>query len=134
MIENLEVECWALDNNLGKYILPRLLYFKNWCVRYGVPTHLESDEWEEILDEMVWAFTFIVNDYPTTTGFVVADYEFISGEKTAEGLIPMTINKIFIEGKTEEDFEIAYQKDLANKARCQKDLDLFAKYYMALWV
>lgn len=59
-------ELWDLDYTFAKYILPRLLEFKLTTDSYhSFPTQFKDiDEWYEVLDEMIWAFDYIVNhDY-----------------------------------------------------------------------
>lgn len=127
MIEQLEQECWGLDFYIAKTLLPKLLYFKNWCYRYGCPSELEIDEWNEVLDEIVWAFTYVLNEYPSTTKFIIEDIGF--GEKTDSGFVKIE----YKDGFTEEDYNQARLKDQANIARCQQGINLFAQYYMSLW-
>lgn len=133
MINQLEEECWNLDYHLAKSILPKLLYFKNWVDKYGCPTDLEMDEWNEIVDEMIWAFTYVYNEYPRTTDFVVKDTNIEFGERTQDGFISSVITLIYKEGFTEEDYLRAQSKDESNVARCQQGLNLFSKYFMSLW-
>ena len=132
MIEKLEEECGSLDSVLAGLILPKLLYFKNWCVRYGIPAELEEDEWEEILDEMVWAFTFKVNDPPRLTSLIIEDTIMHTGEPE-DYLIPMTIEFVYKEGYTEEDYNNLREKDISNMYRCQRGTTLFGKYFSSLW-
>lgn len=52
-------ECWNLDYTLSKLILPRLIKFKE--IVCGYPGNLNSfQEWEEILDKMIWSFDYHV--------------------------------------------------------------------------
>lgn len=115
-------DCWNLDHTFADFILPRLLYFRNWVCRMGVPMDFINDEeaWEEVLDEMVWAFTYVHQDKPSVAERYIDDAVF------EEGDISLTFS----------DFD-AYQKgriqDEINLARCQNGLNLFAKYYLDLW-
>ena len=55
-------ELWKLDYTLARYIYPRLVAFKN-MERIGYPTCFETpEEWEEILDKMIWSFEKIAKD------------------------------------------------------------------------
>ena len=53
-------EMWSLDYTLAKYILPRLKKFKEVCCGYPCP--LTEDEYEEILNKMIWSFDYIVKE------------------------------------------------------------------------
>jgi hypothetical protein len=59
-------ETWNLDSSLAKIILPRLKRFKE--LSDGFPAELEEGEWDKILDEMIWAFTFLAGEERWTTG------------------------------------------------------------------
>ena len=82
-------ETWNLDYTMAKFILPRLKRFRDITKCY--PPELKSlDEWQKILDKMIWGFDSIVNGYD----------DFLNPEH--------------------------------NKKQ-QEGLDLFSKYFTALW-
>lgn len=118
----IEKECWSLDKTFATFILPRLLYFKNWVTRMGVPMDFENDEggWEEVLDELTWTFTYIHNDYPSVAELFIEDVIF--EENTIE--VVYTDPNLYEKGR---------EQDKINMARCQRGLNLFAKYYRDLW-
>ena len=72
--EKWDKEMWSLDYEMARYILPKLLYYKNWIHHYGYSAEFyvyDDDmnivdslvyEWEEILDDIIWAFMYMVND------------------------------------------------------------------------
>jgi hypothetical protein len=43
-----------LYSTIGQFILPRLIRFKN--INSGFPIGLTSEEWDSIIDEMIFAF------------------------------------------------------------------------------
>lgn len=133
MVEYLEKESWSLDIVMANTLLPKLLYFKNWCDRYSYPSDIEPDEWEEILDSIIWSFTYISKGYPKISDLVIDDVDIIFSEKTEQGFITSEIKLTYVEGKTEEDYDVAREQDCINLARCQQGLNLFAQYYMSLW-
>ncbi len=49
-------EMWNLDYSLAKLILPRLKLFRQ--TYSGLPAGLTKDQYEDILDEMIWTFTW----------------------------------------------------------------------------
>lgn len=78
-----DAECWSLDYSLAKWILPRLKHFRNNLT--GTPARLENigddcighcvtpevkcscnsltmEEWQEKLDQMIYAFEFILTE------------------------------------------------------------------------
>lgn len=133
MIESFEQECFNLDYSLAKYILPRLLYFKNWVTKYGCPVDLEMEEWNEVIDEIVWAFMYVQNGYFKSTDFVIEDVNIEFDSKSDNGFVYSTVNLVYKEGFTDEDYNAAKIKDAANLVKCQQGLNLFSKYYTSLW-
>jgi hypothetical protein len=128
MIEQLEKECWSLDISLATVILPKLLYFKNWVDRYGVPSDFIDDVegWNEVLDEMVWSFTYVSQDYPSRAMDYIEDVEYNSYKDTKLGYI----NVIY---SNKDKYKEELEKDKINNARAQRGLALFAKYFTELW-
>ena len=55
-------ECFSLYYPLAEFIYPRLKYFRD-SDKMGYPTELNSmEEWNEILDKMLFAFNFVLNE------------------------------------------------------------------------
>lgn len=54
-------QLWSLDYNLAKIIYPRLKAFKEYK-RMGYPSDLKPNAWEDMLDDMVFAFKDILDD------------------------------------------------------------------------
>lgn len=51
-------ELWSLDSTITKFILPRLIVFKEHT--YGYPTNTENEEqWQDILSKMIEAFKYL---------------------------------------------------------------------------
>lgn len=55
-----ETELWNLDVSIAKFVLPRLKSFRETLT--GHPGNLTLEQYEEILDKMIWSFTQIVKD------------------------------------------------------------------------
>ena len=51
-------ELWGLDYTLAKYILPRLIKFKENAE--GYPSGITWEEYLIILDKMIWSFDYII--------------------------------------------------------------------------
>ena len=47
-------DTWSMDDTLAPIILPMLVQLKE--TTHGHPADLTEQEWDEILDEMIWAF------------------------------------------------------------------------------
>lgn len=45
---------WNLNDELAKWLVPRLKQYKK--LNIGFPFHLTMEEWDEIIDEMIWTF------------------------------------------------------------------------------
>lgn len=74
-MEQLIHDAWSLDVATAKFILPRLLVFKNWLdgdrslpfefVEVGEDFEVISDgedEWDEILCSMIYAFSAVLHE------------------------------------------------------------------------
>lgn len=53
-------ETWALDTSLSRLIVPRLKRFKE--LLDGHPAEMTFEEWNEILDEMIWSFDWFASE------------------------------------------------------------------------
>ena len=47
-------DTWSMDHTLAPIILPMLVQLK--ATKHGHPADLTEQEWDDILDEMIWAF------------------------------------------------------------------------------
>jgi hypothetical protein len=94
-------DTWSLDYTLAKWILPRLKRFKQ--LSFGCPTNFTEKQWDEMIDEMIWAFDYIANDRE---------------------------NEIFTENG---NFEKEREEWKKAEDRCDKGLELFGKYMRGLW-
>lgn len=131
MLGHLEKECWGLDVNLAKHILPRLLYFKNWIYSCSYPNEVEdASEWNEILEELTWTFSYISNGYPSVAIQYIDDVEIIEKKNLDNNFVN---SDIVISYTNEELYLKGRQQDEINVARCQQGLKLFAEFYMNLW-
>lgn len=114
-------ECWSLDYTFTRYMLPRLKHFKN-MKRYSYPSDITPEEWENILDEIIWAFDYMANE----DKYITMPY------------FDSDIEKIFDPNRSKTVKQEIEWKNYLDKARSlhfrkQNALKLFAKYYEALW-
>jgi len=55
-----DTELWNLDFTIARFVLPRLKAFKT--MGHGYPGNLTFDEWNTILDKMIFSFEYAAND------------------------------------------------------------------------
>lgn len=53
-------ELWELDLTISKFILPRLILFKESI--NSRPIGMTTQEWQEILGKMIYAFQYTIDD------------------------------------------------------------------------
>ena len=53
-----DTETWSLDQSIAKFVLPRLKRFKE--INNGFPCHLKSEEWNNILDQIIDGFECVI--------------------------------------------------------------------------
>jgi hypothetical protein len=49
-----DYDVWSMDSTLAHIIVPMLKKLKE--TQHGHPSNLTEEEWDEKLDEMIWAF------------------------------------------------------------------------------
>ena len=59
-------ETWSLDSTIARFILPRLMRFRE--VNMGYPSSISEQEWNDILDRMILAFSLLAGDAAFLTG------------------------------------------------------------------
>jgi len=56
-------DTWSMDHTLAYIIVPMLNQLKE--TMHGYPSELTAESWNEILDEMIWAFTYKRDNFNT---------------------------------------------------------------------
>ncbi|MEY3310885.1 MAG: Sinorhizobium phage phiM12 [Bacteroidota bacterium] len=153
-------DTWNLDHTLAVIILPALLQLK--AIKHGIPnefaevgganydsqdsfdfykeTHNEAFEegckrWEEVLDKMIWSFQQLaVDDYDSQYHHGNTEYDWVKTDKKFPN--PVT-------GKVEDTYQMVDKHPdqrwydhighRLHEDRIQEGLELFGKYYRALW-
>jgi hypothetical protein len=154
-------DTYSLDHTLALIILPALLQLKH--TKHGVPScfindvggenysdqdsfdfykesHDEAFErqsklWDETLDKMIWSFQQIaLEDYDEKYHHGKAHYDFVKSDTQYPN--PVT-------GKMEDTFQMVDKNPSGHwydhvghqlhESRIQEGLELFGKYYRALW-
>ena len=105
-------DTWSMDHTLAPIILPMLKQLKE--TNHGYPALLGENEWDDIMDEMIWAFEQKCRDHWE------ADYygPYIDGE----------------DGVFSGHFEWTDNEGLkAHQERMTNGFKLFGEYYENLW-
>jgi len=114
-------ECWSLDYTFTRYMLPRLKHFRN-MKRYSYPSDVTPEEWERILDEIIWAFDYMSNEEK----YIIMPHFDSDIEKVFDMNRPKTLER-------EIEWRNYFDKMKSLQHRKVESLKLFAKYYEALW-
>lgn len=126
-------DLWSLDHTLALVILPVLIEYRK-SKRYGVPVGLDiayipledaeedkqMQEWNEILDKMIWSFEQIVNIDGAEDWFWIEKPNFDECEISADYLTA-------VKGKYDHEAFKKYNEKI------QEGLELFGKYFRNLW-
>ena len=95
-------DTWSLDYPIAKFIRPRLERFRD--LKCGHPCSMTEEEWDKIVDEMIFGFKWIIEDNSSHAFYVRGVF-------------------------SQELFDIHYKQG----DRAQAAMELFGKYYMHLW-
>ena len=123
-------DTWSADHTLAVIIAPLLKQLK--LTQNGYPSGLTEQEWNEILDKMIFAFDALVNDdwedqFHTGEMDIVWTPINIKGEPVEDGEYrrmdkgPNDTHVFDVEGWT------AYEEKI------QEGLELFGKHFRSLW-
>lgn len=140
------LELWNLNDTLAAIILSGLKQFKH-MKRMGYPgePNIEADtpeKWEILLDEFIWVFNEIANDY-LHDPISVSHNKFYK-EKYPNGITFGDFNSLFEDSPDKDGYKIykgdgfEITEDLKNESeiyrkRISDGLVLFAKYFEHLW-
>lgn len=153
-------DTWSLDHTLALIILPCLIQLKE--TKQGVPHEFAEvggedyhsqdsfdfykedvnelfnqkvKDWNEILDKMIWSFQQIaLEDYDDQYHHGKAEYDWVKTDKQFPNPITGKIEDTFQMVDTNPDkhwYDHVGHK--LHEERIQEGLDLFGKYYRALW-
>jgi hypothetical protein len=160
-VEIEDFDTWNLDHTLAKIIYPALIQLRD--TKHGVPgdfvnnvggedysdqdsfdfykeTHKESWEeaakkWDDVLDKMIWSFEQLANqDYDDQYHHGDAKFDWIKTDKPypnpVTGKIESTYQMI---DKNPDEHWYDHVGHKMHEDRIQEGLDLFGKYFRALW-
>lgn len=153
-------DTWSLDHSLALIILPALIQLKE--TKQGVPHDFaivggedyESQdsfdfyketvnenfdqkvkEWDEVLDKMIWSFQQIaLEDYDDQYHHGKAEYDWVKTNKQFPNPISGKIEDTYqMVDKNPDEHWYDYVGHKLHEDRIQEGLELFGKYYRALW-
>lgn len=114
-IKDIEIhnyDTWSMDNTLALIIHPMLVQLK--ATTHGYPSGLTEQEWDEILDEMIWAFKQKCRD-----------------EWLDDYILPEE-HRVQLGSPERLDMNIE-ERIQAHQERMNNGFCLFGKYYENLW-
>lgn len=125
---------WSLDDTITRFILPRLIAFKNQGL-HGYPAGYGQDEetplnsvedWQVVIDKMILAFDYHFRDGDDVdSGFV----RFYTEEEMKDEANPMRFTCI----RDEEKWELWKKIMNEREDKIQEGMLLFVKFYQNLW-
>lgn len=152
-------DTWSLDHSLAYIILPALLQLKE--TKHGIPsefadvggeaydcqasfdfyheTHNEAFElgvkrWEETLDKMIWAFQQLaIDQYELKYRHGEPDFKFVKSNHTWLNPITQKVEDTYNIVNQNQKYWFDYVGYRIHQERIQEGLELFGKYYQALW-
>ncbi len=114
-------DTWSMDSTLAHVIHPMLVQLK--ATNHGYPSGLTEKKWDDIMDEMIWAFEQKLRD-----NWEGDYYEYrelgLEEDKDPDNQISLSGIKLVWE---DPEGRAAHQK------RMTKGFKLFGKYYENLW-
>lgn len=137
-------DTWSLDHTLALIILPGLKQLKATNHGYGSVDYNDlphawlkdasgEDQWEWIMDEMIWAFEELANDCPGEDAFhsgtpdIVWTTVNVHGEEDPEGKFSR------MDRGPNDTYYLDTEGQKKYNDRIQNGLILFGKYYRSLW-
>lgn len=124
---------WNANNYLGEVIYKHLIRFKG-LNRMGWPGEpLTPEQWEEIIDKMIWSFKHASMDFESKEYLDAIDKAFEKSNIKNGTLVGpdghFRSMELFDESLEERAFEI-YKEDAK---RYEEGMKLFAEYFTSLW-
>lgn len=137
-------DTWSLDHTLALIILPGLQQLKDTNHGYPSvdPTDLPfawlkdasgEDQWEWVMEEMIWAFNEIANEYPEEKDFHSGVTDIVWTKVNAEGKDDPEGTLYRMDQGPNHTFSVDTEGRKKYDDRIQRALILFGKYYRNLW-
>ena len=137
-------DTWNLDHTLALIILPGLKQLKATNHGYAsvdnedLPTACLKDasgeeRWEWVMDEMIWTFEEIANDYPGEEAFHSGKHDVVWTKVDVHGNDDPEGTLYRMDNGPDHTFSIDFEGRKKYDDRIQRGLILFGKYYRNLW-
>lgn len=137
-------DTWSLDHTLALIILPGLQQLKDTNHGYAgvdrddlpfawLKDASGEDQWEWVMEEMIWAFSEIANDYPEEETFHSGVHDIVWTKVNAQGDEDPEGKYSRMDHGPNHTFNIDFEARKAYDDRIQRGLILFGKYYRNLW-
>lgn len=153
-------DTWSLDHTLAHIILPALIQLKE--TKHGVPsdfadaggedynqqdsfdfykeTHEDAfaercKQWDEVLDKMIWSFQQIsLDEYDAKYHHGTPKYDFVETANLYPNPVTGKMEKTYqMVDKNPNEHWYDHVGHQLHEERIQEGLELFGKYYRALW-
>ena len=153
-------DTWNLDHTLAVIILPALIQLKE--SKHGIPSDFAEvggedynaqesfdfyketvnenfekrvQEWEEVLDKMIWSFQQIaLEDYDNKYHHGKPKFDFVKTDKQYPNPISGVLEDTFqMVNKNPGEHWYDHVGHKLHEERIQEGLELFGKYYRSLW-
>lgn len=153
-------DTWSLDHTLAMIILPALIQLKE--TKHGIPSefgdvggesHIDQlcfdfyaethddafnegvKRWDEIMNKMIWSFQQIVSDeYDELYHHGKAEYDYVKSDKQYPNPVTGKMENTYqMVDKNPNDHWYDHVGHMLHEERIQEGLELFGKYYRALW-
>lgn len=153
-------DTYSLDHTLAYIILPALLQLKD--TKQGIPSDFANvggedftqqtcfdfyresndwafnkrvEQWNEVLDKMIWSFQqILIDDYHSKYHHGNPEYDFLESDKQYPNPVTGKLEKTYRMVNTNPgDHWYDFVGHQLHEEKIQEGLDLFGKYFRALW-
>lgn len=124
-------DTWSLDHTLATIIAPGLKQLK--ATQHGYPVGMTQEEWDHMLDEMIWAFTELAEDNPGADAFHSGVSDYIWTKVDIHGNEDPNGNYRRMDNGPNHTFSVDFEGRKAYDDRIQNALEMFGKHYRNLW-
>jgi len=114
-------DTWSMDTTLAHIVVPMLKQLK--ATTHGYPSSLTEEEWDNILDDMIFAFESKNNDW---------EQQFYSGDIKFDAVDREDGTSELVRGHN-DTFKVDTEGLEEYQSRITKGFELFGKYYEGLW-
>jgi len=125
-----DYDVWSMDSTLAHIIVPMLKKLKE--IQHGHPSNLTEEEWDEKLDEMIWAFEQKLINWEEQYIIQQGEIDWDSTEKDEAGNSIIRRSKEHIVDWTNQQI-VDWDARTAHHNRMTNGFKLFGEWYEHLW-